>query len=579
MPDKKKRSKRTKMPPNKRLKTEEEEKPEEEKPVEKSEEKSEEKPKEPEEAKAAAPPPKKDEKEDEPEAKAKPEAEQKKPPAKRKAAAAAAAVKKDDDEETKTTAAAASSPAKKKYKPGEQWQTKFELLKAYKEEKGDCLVPARYKENGLGSWVDQQRTFYRWFQEQKKEHPGITKERIDKLESIGFVWKVRVKGPKYGKTGKKNGGGASSSSKPASTGPKKPMGWNVKFAALQAYKEKHGNCCVPLKHKEDGLGAWVGGQRKAYRAFQAKAEHPGISQERIDKLNEIGFIWNMNGIGPVGDTSRQPRDKWLAQLEMLKAYKAQHGDCLVPKRYIKDGVQLGQWVYNQRRAALAFKAKKKNPKITQERIDILDAIDFAWSVRPKDAWNIKFEALKAFKAQHGNCLVHHNYKTEPEGLRLGVWVAHQRTFYGAFMAKAKNPKITQERIDLLNAVGFVWSLGGNGGPRGPRKAKTTDATAATANAAAATSDAAAAAVPTSAESAAAAVTAEAAAAVAAATATAAAMAAMATTAPATAPVTTTATAIGVPVVAAAAAVEAPVVAEEEAAAATEKAAEAQTADV
>jgi len=62
-------------------------------------------------------------------------------------------------------------------------------LRAYKEEHGDTIVP--YKtDGGLDGWVHKQRTAYR-------EHCGgkrsMPKERINRLNSIGFVWRVTQK--------------------------------------------------------------------------------------------------------------------------------------------------------------------------------------------------------------------------------------------------------------------------------------------------------------------------------------------------------------------------------------------------
>ncbi len=65
----------------------------------------------------------------------------------------------------------------------ETWNKGFALLSAYKEANGDCLVPLRYKVDGfnLGSWVSVQR----------KTKTSLTKERLDKLNSLGFVWATK----------------------------------------------------------------------------------------------------------------------------------------------------------------------------------------------------------------------------------------------------------------------------------------------------------------------------------------------------------------------------------------------------
>ena len=70
---------------------------------------------------------------------------------------------------------------------------------------------------------------------------------------------------------------------------------------------------------------------------------------------------------------------WKQRLKELKAYKKEHGDCLVPRKY-KQNAKLGNWVFNQRREYKKW-LKGVYAKITQERIDQLNEIDFVWDAR------------------------------------------------------------------------------------------------------------------------------------------------------------------------------------------------------
>ena len=59
------------------------------------------------------------------------------------------------------------------------------------------------------------------------------------------------------------------------------------FASLKVFKDLHGHCNVPQKYTEDlELGRWVSRQRVSYRAKT-------LSQDRIDKLNGLGFVWEL----------------------------------------------------------------------------------------------------------------------------------------------------------------------------------------------------------------------------------------------------------------------------------------------
>jgi hypothetical protein len=70
------------------------------------------------------------------------------------------------------------------------WLERFKELKNYKEAEGSCIVPTNYPANPkLGTWVHHQRRQYKKFKEGGNCH--ITVERINALESVGFVWYPR----------------------------------------------------------------------------------------------------------------------------------------------------------------------------------------------------------------------------------------------------------------------------------------------------------------------------------------------------------------------------------------------------
>lgn len=106
----------------------------------------------------------------------------------------------------------------------DHWETMFQQLKAYKEKHGDCLVPSRYEENQkLGKWVETQRYEYTKLQraasgaveskeareeadavaaaaaqgKPRSSQPRLTEERLQRLNSIGFEWKVKHKMKRY----------------------------------------------------------------------------------------------------------------------------------------------------------------------------------------------------------------------------------------------------------------------------------------------------------------------------------------------------------------------------------------------
>eukprot|EP00978_Attheya_sp_CCMP212_P045945 scaffold367074_cov98-Attheya_sp.AAC.1 len=74
----------------------------------------------------------------------------------------------------------------------QQWNMRYQELKEYQAEHGDCLVPSRYHPNpALGMWVRNQRNAYSVWKNEKGKS-SITPERIELLEQLGFVWDVQL---------------------------------------------------------------------------------------------------------------------------------------------------------------------------------------------------------------------------------------------------------------------------------------------------------------------------------------------------------------------------------------------------
>jgi hypothetical protein len=77
-------------------------------------------------------------------------------------------------------------------KPNESnWMVQFAKLVKYLEEHSDCNLPTRYTEDSslLAHWVRRHRSKYHEFGPDGL--PKLTKNRIAKLEEIGFQWEVK----------------------------------------------------------------------------------------------------------------------------------------------------------------------------------------------------------------------------------------------------------------------------------------------------------------------------------------------------------------------------------------------------
>lgn len=152
------------------------------------------------------------------------------------------------------------------------WGERFAELKNYKRLHGHCNISRETR--GLGIWAKNQRREYRL--RMKGKSFAMTPERIEALNSIGFVWdRLSTK-------------------------------WSQKFDELVGYKEVHGNCLVPRCYKENAeLGRWINTQRVEYKKKQ-DGKRSALTRERIEKLEAVGFQWKDPRIGKGGQTDGGP---------------------------------------------------------------------------------------------------------------------------------------------------------------------------------------------------------------------------------------------------------------------------------
>jgi hypothetical protein len=62
--------------------------------------------------------------------------------------------------------------------------------------------------------------------------------------------------------------------------------WMTFYNELVQYKREFGNCKVPSNYKSNPpLERWVAGQRSSMKS-------KSLSEDRIKKLNRLGFIWD-----------------------------------------------------------------------------------------------------------------------------------------------------------------------------------------------------------------------------------------------------------------------------------------------
>jgi superfamily II DNA or RNA helicase len=136
------------------------------------------------------------------------------------------------------------------------WMNRYNELVAFKEVNGNCRPSARSgNSKTLGSWVLLQRM------DRKKN--VLDDYKIELLNKIGFNWSGELKGETFK--------------------PKEDV-WLTKYQLLLDFKAQHNTTIVPQHNKE--IGRWVNDQRVNFKRKK-------LSEFRINKLNEIDFVWNV----------------------------------------------------------------------------------------------------------------------------------------------------------------------------------------------------------------------------------------------------------------------------------------------
>jgi hypothetical protein len=198
--------------------------------------------------------------------------------------------------------------------------------------------------------------------------------------------------------------------------------------------------------------------------FESAMMHKPNATQATEGFSPADKIVFASKIKPVKRTMMHPRKsiltknpakhkkndtKWLASLEKLREYKRLNGDCIVLRGYLQNP-RLASWVAEQRKQYKLSKDGKLS-SITQERINLLNELDFAWNAQGA-AWTRHMASLRSFRDEFGHCNVPLNHAKYE---KLGLWVKEQRRHY-LLSKKGKPSHMTAQRIKELDSIGFCW---------------------------------------------------------------------------------------------------------------------------
>jgi len=251
------------------------------------------------------------------------------------------------------------------------------------------------KNNTLGRWCATQRRL--------KNTKELSCERASLLDKIGFEWN------------------------PINAA------WQEQYQYLVEYREKHPDRWPSINDeypKGNVLGSWCADQRKRKRQGV-------LSKKRISLLDKISFEWGAN------------ETAWLKQFRYLVSYRKKHPAQWpsVRDEYPK-GNKLGVWCSQQR-----FLNRSK--KLAPERKALLERIGFVWELlseaaaRLEEIWLAQYQLLIRYRKEYPNQWPAQNEQC-PKGNNFGDWCSTQRIRY-------QEKKLSTQRIDLLEKIGFEWS--------------------------------------------------------------------------------------------------------------------------
>lgn len=217
--------------------------------------------------------------------------------------------------------------------------------------------------------------------------------------------------------------------------------WEVRFLQLLNFKKEYGHLDVS-KSEIPKLNFWINEQRSNNRKNK-------LNDEKKLRLTSIGFDWK-------SETSREVTDVdeiWWSSFDKLYDYHKKNGNCDVPAKYSNDR-QLGTWVVTQRR-------KLKLNNISQERIDLLNDLNFKWEGRG-GVFKKFIKRLEEFKLKYGHTMVQAGSDDFP---KFAKWTNRYRTILNNGVTQENGSvkhsagTLTKQQINKLFELGFKKSAG------------------------------------------------------------------------------------------------------------------------
>ena len=310
------------------------------------------------------------------------------------------------------------------------WDRNYELLKEIYKKQGYSHIPNNLIVNGikLGSWQ----------QELRKDRRKTSRERLEKLSRIGFIFNVSderwyrnfnefsiflKENESYPQYLSKLGrwvNAVRQSEKKGSLDKKKlellksinfifsPFDelWKKNISDLEIFIKENGHGSPP---RNTSIGNWVPKLRVDFKRGL-------LSNEKVKELKSIGFIFE------------HVEEEWNMQFNDLKIFYEKNNGNPPPV-----GSKLNNWCNTQRDYF-------KKGKLSEKRINLLNSINFVWERNDEKIWKTRYLELKEFLKSNNGIFP----KSQSS---LGLWISRQRRLF-------KENKLNNENIKLLKEIGI-----------------------------------------------------------------------------------------------------------------------------
>ena len=230
----------------------------------------------------------------------------------------------------------------------------------------------------------------------------------------------------------------------------------------------------PIIYKQQIGRAIAVGSGKKPVIFDMVNNFDSLYQINLLKQELYGIVLEENGEAPdepgafeVVDELRDCRDlldsvqthldaTWDMYYLELCRYREKHDlHDLNDKYKTEDGLPLGRWLAMQ-------KWEYHKNKLTPERVTALERLGVTWDYQNDIIFAQNVELYKKYKEEHGSFIV--ISKNTPEERILSTWIKYIREHY-------KAGTLPEERIRILNEIGFNWSVSDARWEEGYRHAK------------------------------------------------------------------------------------------------------------